>query len=566
MAPIDSTPAPLRLERSGGTLERRKGVYIAQLRGSYSEMGRQHGELAAAACGDIVPQYVNQLVRKLVAHTLPSVAAPAAALLKAWFQLRNREELGADMREQLAALAAAHGFPSAMAERLFMVPDIFHYLAGRSFAALAPPPSCSAFFAHGGATRDGKLLIARNFDFFGRGVWNANNAFIVMHPRGGRSFCWVGALGVPASGQGFNESGLFVGLHSNFPNDVSTRGVPIFKIVHDILAECATLDEAVARVTVRPRTCGLSLFIVDTRARDAAVVGYSARHAETLRPENEVLVRANHYVTPPMQRFEVGPHPWRANSVGRMRRITELLGERRGALDAGGAPSILSDIVDPFEGRRVLVGNVVAAPHNVQSLVMSPDEDTVWLAHGDLPLCHSERYRGFSVSALLEGDESRYETGDLSGGGQLSETERAALLEYEEAWSSYMDHLDYDRAVFHLRRGAELTPEESVFPRMAGILLLKEKRFSQALPLLLRNAEHEHRDPVNRAEAHVWAGRCLDLMGRRAEALAQYDTASKLDAPPVSAAAARHLEKPFRRMDLFHVMPEFMLGTGLAKY
>jgi hypothetical protein len=35
---------------------------------------------------------------------------------------------------------------------------------------------CSGFFACGGATKGGKLLIGRNFDFFGRGVWNANNA------------------------------------------------------------------------------------------------------------------------------------------------------------------------------------------------------------------------------------------------------------------------------------------------------------------------------------------------------------------------------------------------------
>ena len=38
---------PMNLERSGGTLVRRKGIYIAQLRGSYADMGRQHGELAA---------------------------------------------------------------------------------------------------------------------------------------------------------------------------------------------------------------------------------------------------------------------------------------------------------------------------------------------------------------------------------------------------------------------------------------------------------------------------------------------------------------------------------------
>jgi hypothetical protein len=69
-----------------------------------------------------------------------------------------------------------------------------------------------------------------------------------------------------------------------------------------------------------------------------------------------------------------------------------------------------------------------------------------------------------------------------------------------------------------------------------------------------------------RAESHVWAGRCLDLMGRRAQAIAQYEAAARLDAPPVSTAAARHRKKPFRRKDLFYVAPEFIVATGLAKY
>jgi len=194
----------------------------------------------------------------------------------------------------------------------------------------------------------------------------------------------------------------------------------------------------------------------------------------------------------------------------------------------------------------ILVGNTVAAPHNVESMVMSPDDDALWLAHADLPVCHAGRFLGFRVSALLHGDTDRYEIDDLPGAGQFNETERAAMDAYEDAWSMYMDHLDSDRAVFHLRRGAALLPDEAVFPRMAGLLLLKQKKYVQALPLLLLNAAHDYRDPLMRAEARVWAGRCLDLMGRRAQAIAQYEAAARLDAPPVSTAAARQSARVHR--------------------
>jgi hypothetical protein len=560
------TPRELHLERAGGTLVRRKGVYIVQLRGTYADMGRQHGELAAAACGDVVLQYMSGLVTKLVAHAVPSFAGAVGGLLKWWFHRRNRWELGEDLRAHLGAMAKAYGLDPVQVERVFLVPDLIHYLAGRSFAPLAAPPMCSGFFACGGATKDGKLLIGRNFDFFGRGVWNTNNAIIVMHPERGQRFCWVGALGVPASGQGFNESGLVVGLHTKFTRDVRTKGAPLFAIVRDLLAECKTLEEAIARITAKPRICGLTLFVVDTRARTAAAVGFSARHVEVVRPENDVLVRTNHYTTREMKRLEVMPHPWRANSYGRFQRLVELLSEKRGILTAEDVPLILSDCRDPFEQRKRVAGSILAGANNVQSIVMSPDDDALWLANGDYPVCHSERFNGFSVSALLDGDAERYEIADLPGARQLSETERAALAEYEQAWSAHLDHLDNSRAVFHLRRAAELLPGEVIFPRMAGLILLKEQKHELALPLLERNTEYDYRDPLMRAESHVWVGRCLDLMGRRAEALAQYEAAAALDAPPVSTAAARHLKKPFRRKDLVYVAPEFIVATGLAKY
>ena len=556
----------LDLERAGGTLVRRKGVYLVHLRGSYADMGRQHGELAAAVCGDVVLQYMNQLVTKLVARAVPSFAGTIGGLLKWWFHRRNRGGLGEHLRAHLGAMARVYGLDPVQAEHVILVPDILHYLAGRSFAPLAAPPMCSAFFACGNATRDGKLLIGRNFDFFGRGVWNTNNAIIVMHPERGQRICWVGALGVSASGQGFNESGLVVGLHTKFTRDVRAKGSPLFKIVHDVLAECNTLEEAIARITAKPRMCGLTLFVVDTRARTAAAVGFSACHAEVVRPENDVLVRTNHYTTGEMKGLEVAPHPWRANSYGRFQRLTELLSEKRGALTTEDVPLILSDCLDPFEQRKRVTGSIVAGANNVQSVVMSPDDDALWLANADCPVCHSERFQGFRVSALLDGDAERCEINDLPGARQLSETERAALAEYEQAWSEYLDRLDSSRAVFHLRRAAELLPGEVIFPRLAGLILLKEKKYELALPLLVRNTAYDYRDPLMQAESHVWAGRCLDLMGRRAEAIAQYEAAATLDAPPVSTAARRHRKKPFRRRDLLYVAPEFIAGTGLARY
>lgn len=559
-------PATLKLQSGQGSLERHKGIHLVQLRGSYEEMGRQHAELAKQVCGDIAPQYFNRLIENLVAHSLPPVAGVVGHSLKWLFHKRNRDRLGNRMRAHLGAYAAVFDVPAVEMERMYLVPDILHYLIGRAFPTYAAAPNCSALFARDGMTSKGQVLIGRNFDFFGRGVWNANNAVIAMHPTGGQSFCWLGSLGVPGSAQGFNESGLFLGLHTQFQRDVQTTGQPVFKICHDILADCRNLDEAIRLIQMQPRMVGLTLFLVDSRNHDAASVGFSANYLEVVRPEKDLLVQTNHYLTAEMRRRLVAPHPWQRNSQGRRRRLYQLLEAERGELTAAHLPGMLSDCWDVYEERKRLTGSIVACINNAQSMVLSPEEDKVWLAHADYPVCHADRFAGFRISALLAGEADRYETDDLPGGNQLDGVERAALTEYAEAWSAHLDQLNNDRAVFHLRRAAALAPEEVIFPRMAGVILLKQKKYSQALPLLLRNTEDDYHDPLMKAEAQVWVGRCLDLLHRRDEALTHYRRAAALAVFPVSTAAERHLKTPFDPRQLFDVSPEFIVGTALARY
>ncbi|NLN93180.1 MAG: hypothetical protein GX130_07735 [Candidatus Hydrogenedens sp.] len=563
---MNDQSSEFRIESSGGVLLRRKGIYIAQLEGDYESMGLQHGELASAACGDVVALYMSGLLVKLIAHTVPSISRSAAWLLQEFFRRRNSKDYSDDLKAHLRGMARAYNLPEAEAQRLFVMPDIFHYLAGKTFSPLTVSASCSGFFACNEATRDGKLIVGRNFDFYGRGVWDANQAVIVMRPPGAQAFAWIGALGVCGSGQGYNESGLIVGLHSKFTSDLRVQGVPIFKLVHDILARCSTVEEAVALITKNPRICGLSLFISSHQERTAAVVGYSATQHEVIRPEKDFLVRTNHYMTDSMKEVECGPAVFFENTGARFQRITELLEEYHGSLQVEQVPFMLSDSIDPYEGKKRVTGPIVAATNNVQSMVFSPDEDSFWMARGDFPVCQNECYCGFSMSALLQGNEASYEKADLAGGGSLNEEEREALHDYLQAWSAYLDNLDNSRAVHHLLRAAEILPDEPIFPRLAGFILLKEKKYGRALPLMEKNAAYPYKNPRARAEATLWLGRCHDLLGRREEALRCYTRIVEGEKTSMSEAAERNRLRPFKAHQLWQVNPEFVIGTALAKY
>jgi tetratricopeptide (TPR) repeat protein len=355
-------------------------------------------------------------------------------------------------------------------------------------------------------------------------------------------------------------------MHTNFNRDVYLLGTPIFAIVTAILERCITLDQAIALLVSTPRICGLSLVIVDSKNREAAAVGFTANHHEILRLDNDILVRTNHYLTDDMKRHEVAPHAWMMHSQARFTRLHELLAEKRGTLLAEDIPRMLADDLDPWERRRRVVGTIVNATNNAQSVVLSPEEDAMWLANGKFPTCSSDCFVGFRISALFDRDRSNYAIGDLRGSDVLSAREREAQRHYQLAWIAHNDNRRDDLATFHLRCAGNLLPDEPIFPRLAGLILLKHQKLEQALPLLRKNAQYEYKSEIMYAESQVWLARCLDLMGRRDEALCHYRRAAMLDTPPVCHAASRHLLHPFKLKHLSQIMPEFIVGTALSKW
>ena len=550
-----------------GSLEKRKGVYIAHLKGSYREMGWQHAKLASEVCGDVVPMYFDDIVALLVGHTYPVVAGIANWLLKWIFYTLNRKRIGHPLMDQVEGMAEAFGAPVSMGAKGLLVPDIIHFLVGKTFPGYLPmAPSCSGFMARETATADGKLIVGRNFDFFGQGIWDENSALIFLEPEAGQKFCWIGALGVPASGQGMNESGLIVSLYTKYNKDVRFTGIPLFTLTSNILEKCESLDDVLKLIAEQPRICGVSLLAVDSKTRDAVVAGFSAHNMEVVRPEHDILVRTNHYTSERMKSLEVAPYPYLLHSISRFNRLHILLEEKRGNLKPSDVPALLADNIDYYENRQRLAGYILRACNNVTSIAFSPDEDALWIGNEPVPVCTSEKFMGFRVSALFNGERERYEIADMDGAGNITASEREAQKHFQAAWAAYFDYDKNNLAIQHLRRAEECIPEEPVFPRLAGFLLMKEKKFAQALPFMERNAAYDYKHDIMKAEALLWFGRCLDLAGMRNEALEKYRQASEINVSPLSDAAKKHVHRPFKRKGLAKVSLEFMIGTVLAKY
>jgi hypothetical protein len=316
-----------------------------------------------------------------------------------------------------------------------------------------------------------------------------------------------------------------------------------------------------------PRIGGLSFLICDTRACDAAVFGFTSHHAEIIRPENDFLVRTNHHVSEEMKKLQVAPTGWWRHSTARYMRINELIQGKYGKLTLDDAVNILTDCVDPREGRKRVVGDIVASINNAMSIVLSPGEDSIYIANGSFPVCFGDKYVGLKLSALFSGGADAANADDLAGGaGKLSGIEREALEHYEQAWTEHLNRFDDSRAVFHLRRAAEILPHEPIFDRVAGLFLLKLHRFEDALTHLQKNADYDYRDARMKAESLLWLARCNDLLGRREQAIHGYRQALDQKDKEISCAAERGVRKPYKKLQLLMVDVEPIIGNPLVKY
>lgn len=563
---------PLPRKSGPASLSSEKGMLVMHLKGTYEEMGRQHGELVRGVLDDYVMAYYRNLIESLVAHSAVSdisrlLPPRIAKLLYYIFHKANVNTIGEPIKQLQKGFTDALGLPAQDGERVILFADILHFLAGRAMTPMAMPVmGCSAFFARGAATDGGKQMLGRNFDFYGRGLWDTYQCVKVFHPKDTQSFFWIGAAGIPVGGFAMNQSGVCIMPFTNFVKDVAISGRPLFTLAGEILANATNLNEAIKIMETGPRIGGLSFLICDTRACDAAVFGFTAHHAEIIRPENDFLVRTNNHISEEMKKLQVAPTAWWRHSTARYMRITELIKEKYGKLTLDDAVNILTDFVDPREGKKRVVGDIVAAINNAMSVVLSPGDDSIYVSNGAFPVCFGEKYVGFKLSALFDGHDAS-DAGDLAGGrSRLSDKEAAALEHYEQAWTEHLDRFDDLRAVFHLRRAAEILPDEPIFDRMAGFFLLKMRRFEDALVHLQKNADYSYRDSRMKAESLLWLGRCNDLLGRREQAIQIYRKALDLNDMEISCSARRGLSKPYRKLQLLMMDIEPIIGNPIVKY
>ena len=537
------------------TMKRVAGLRVVSLKGSFYEMGRQHGRLLADEIRVGPLPYYRSFIEKLFGGARFGAAGAASfALLQRTVGARVGATLPKFVLDTIRGLSDGSGIPMKEMLEGATMPDAMLWLASRLMQIQGVGPAmhhrvglglgCTSAIAWGDATRDGRMLHARNFDYHGVAAWPRTQAVVFHDPDEGMRYVSVTAAGVALGGiTAMNEAGLTLTVHQHmFTDRTKLGGTPIGISGDIVMRKAESIDDA-ARLLNEQTPIGCWTYVItDGKRREVLCHEENPYRKAQLRRGGDhegsgTFGYANVYLDRELGDTELDLYGsyWRHNRA-RHERTNALLREWAGSLDPRKMGEILADIGD---GPCRIRGSI-AMVLTVGSTVFRPEDGVVWVANGDSPTSHHT-----FVPFSLETKDHAPEEGSFEA-CELSAAERQAFERFRRAYLAYVDDHDVPRARREVAAACELQPGQSVYHALLGLLALTDGDAGAALAKLDRAIELGHEDEARLAAFHLWRARALDVLGRRRDALRDYRRVLGLRADrAVDVAARRGLSRSY---------------------
>ncbi|MBN1148873.1 MAG: hypothetical protein JXA78_16545 [Anaerolineales bacterium] len=545
----------------GGGLEQRAGLYVLRLSGSPYEMGYQHGKLLSEEIRRGAVPYYERAIDNLAPFN--AMSAPLRWLLRRYFDWTILRPLvrhsPPGFLEELKGLADGSGLPFEVIVRGNLLSELSTCLGrrmARRYAGQLLVSECTSLAAFGAMSADGDLIVGRNTDYWGAGLWDQYQTVVFYQPEDGYHFVNVSSAGLLKCNSCLNQHGLFLGGHFLLSDDVEPSGVGFTAFELEIMKRAATIDEAYRIVAENRRAGAFAFLVADGKGPDAAVIEASASAVGLRFAQGECAWETNFSTTPESQPHDVmSRYDVNRNSLARYERVRQLLTGRPGRIDPQMAAHFMGDHLDVCSGELRPTGHVIGSLINVSSAVFNLTTFDLWVASGSAPVANNP-YIGFNLTRELDGDPRPPDPPVLQPNLYAkSEAFKALRRYYQAAVALTIPPLDAELAFRIVQELAEGYPEQVVYQMAGGQLALRRMELDLAQKRL-EHALHLALSPNERALTHLLLGNINDLRGQREAALhcyrqilrlAEGASADPLRAinPFVQAAARRYRLRPF---------------------
>lgn len=588
----------LKIEKAGGrttygqaSLEQRNGLLILHLEGTPYEMGYEHGillkdklpiiqKLAIEQLNDFLVQNYQvspQLIKTINNQKLLFNIISYLGRVSVYYTIVRKMEkkMPQEYIDELHGIADGSGI------------DYVDLFGGNAGLDLLDNFQCSTFVASGKATKDGKLIHARNVDWGDPRVINVYPTLIFYHPKNGIPFASLGAPGAVSALTAMNEQRITINADYACSIKRTLEATPAGIILRKAIQYAKNLNEAEKIIREMPKTIGLNVFITDGKTKEVREIECSPTKCVTRYPENGVIFDSNVYVSEEMK--EIGKEYWYEGQYGRYDRLTELMQNNMGRIDLVKAIDILRDRYNWETGKiDAHCPHSICCPVNGQSMIMMPEDGNFWVGTGKETSATDGEYVGFILAQELHPEWiiawepiRNYEKNPFTS------TENYQSLKYYLKGAEFAKKNQFEKAKTEFEKAKKLDPDCASLLAQIGIqycynlsqytLAIQELEksislgkksptkyyffsdyyfylgksyfgagnYKKAIQALKQSCQYKYNDYL-KGWAYIVLGQCYDTMGKREEAIQSYRQALKFCGDRNTVVTAKkYLEKPF---------------------
>jgi len=326
---------------------------MIEARGSHREVGQQIGQGCRAQ--------IRGMLTNLRDH-MPNGIAWSEMLQESKRYLEYSREIYPQYIDELEGIAEGAEAP---------FDEIFLSMCEELWESAAWKRGCTDMAARGRATLDGSTLVAHTNDLLPQSEEN----LVLLKVQAGDEpeFLGISPGGIAISA-GFNAAGISLTGNQLDNNDIRP-GVPRLLVVRAIMA-ARYLSEAMDQCLLPQRASSYNNVLADLNGEVYCMEG-SATDCEPIYIENDILVHANHYVSPAMRRFETDRNSL-SNSVQRHNRAMRLLREHYGRL----TPELFQKLLADHAGYPTSICRHGRETVTVFSIIIHLEGLCAWIGRG----------------------------------------------------------------------------------------------------------------------------------------------------------------------------------------
>ena len=359
------------------------GVWELYVEGGPYERGRAIGKLTAPILAEHERIFVNQ-IRKMI----PSKGYLDLLRYFVGFFTRRLDE-HVDKYQQLEVLGISKAAPSEFDDigppfyrmlNYHAAHDIGHALQNMELVS-NPMVGCTSFSVKGTASKDGELLVGRNFDFYMGDAFSKNKIAAFYRPEKGHPFMMVTWPGMTGAVSGMNKAGLSVTLNAAKSGIPEKVGTPVSSIGREILQNASTIQEAYEVASRYQSFVAETFLVASAKDGESAVIEKTSQRMSLYRSGKDRLVSTNHFQSQSLEGRKLTKAHKKANPTSeRYRRVQQLL-DSSTPLDPRSSADLLRDHKG-LNGKNIGLGNERAVNQFLahHSIIFDPGERRVWLS------------------------------------------------------------------------------------------------------------------------------------------------------------------------------------------